>query len=201
MSDDPELPAEHGIVLARMSGDLSVEASFERLYQIYAPVVIGWLVVRVESPVVEDLFQDVWTVFYQRWQRWQQPPELNTPAARAVLSFLFRTVHLVTKAHHRAKQVHEPIEGFEAPDQRAAPERLIEALMLGRCLEIARTHCSEEDVQILTGKLAGVPAKEIARTLAVSEPAVDHRYRNALAQVRRQMQNVRTQSSGKGISG
>ena len=188
MSDDPELPAEHGIVSARMSGALSVEASFERLYQNYAPVVIGWLVVRVESAAVEDLFQDVWTVFYQRWRIWQQPPELNTLAARPVLSFLFRTVHLAAKAHHRGKQAHEPIEGLDPPDPGSAPQRLLEALTLSRCLEMARAHCCPEDVEILTGKLAGVPAKEIARTLAISEPAVDHRYRNALAQLRQLLQ-------------
>ena len=56
---------------SRVAGrTLSVEASFERLYQNYAPVVIGWLAVRVESSAVEDLFQDVWTVFYQRWRIW-----------------------------------------------------------------------------------------------------------------------------------
>ena len=184
-----------------MSGALSVEASFEHLYRTYAPVVIGWLAVRVESPAVEDLFQDVWTVFYQRWRIWRQPPEVNTPAARPVLSFLFRTVHLAAKAHNRGKQVHETIEGVDPVDHRAAPQRLLDALMLGRCLEIARTHCCPEDVQILTGKLAGVPAKEIARTLAISEPAVDHRYRNALAQVRQRLQSGRAQSDGSGRIG
>ena len=196
MSHDSELPAEHGIVSARVSGDLSVEASFECLYRNYAPVVIGWLTVRVESPAVEDLFQDVWTVFYQRWRIWQQPPELNTPGARPVLSFLFRTVHLAAKAHHRAKQTHEPIEEFDPPDQKAVPHRLLEALTLSRCFEIARAHCCSEDVEILSGKLAGVPAKEIARTLGISEPAVDHRYRNALAQIRQLLQY----GGGKGSS-
>ena len=61
MSDERELPPEHGIVSGRMSGALSVDASFESLYKIYAPVVIGWLVVRVESNMVEDLVQEVWT--------------------------------------------------------------------------------------------------------------------------------------------
>src|SRR5262245_58725335 len=46
-----------------------------------------------------------------------------------------------------------------------------------RRLDFAKTQCGEEDVAILTGKLAGIPAKEIARTLEISESAVDHRYR------------------------
>jgi DNA-directed RNA polymerase specialized sigma24 family protein len=194
MSDERELPPEHGIVSGRMSGALSVNASFERLYGIYASVVVGWLVVRVESNAVEDLVQDVWTVFYRRWQTWQQPPEMNTPAARPVLSFLFRTAHLAAKAHHRQKQVHEPIDGIDAPDHQAAPEKLFEILTLGRCLELARKYCCPEDVQILTGKLAGVPAKEIAHTLSISEPAVDHRYRNVLEYMRQQFQTSRVQS-------
>ena len=89
MNDERELPPEHAIVSGRMSGVLSVDTSFERLYKIYAAVVLGWLVIRVEPNAVEDLVQDVWTVFYRRWRIWQQPAEMNTPAARPVLSFLF----------------------------------------------------------------------------------------------------------------
>src|SRR5262249_3422549 len=157
-----QLPPEHEIVSGRTSGTLSVDVSFERLYTIYAPVVVGWLLVRVESNMVEDLVQDVWTVFYRRWRTWQQLPEMNTPAGRPVLSFLFGTVHLAPKAHHRAKIHHEPIEDLDPPDHRAAPQRLFETLTLARCLDLARKHCCPEDVQILIGKLAGVPAKEIA---------------------------------------
>ena len=39
MSDERELPPEHGIVSGRMSGALSVDHSFESLYKIYTPVV------------------------------------------------------------------------------------------------------------------------------------------------------------------
>jgi len=197
MSDERELPPEHGIVSGWMSGALSVDASFESLYKIYAPVVIAWLVVRVESNMVEDLVQDVWTVFYRRWRTWQQPPEMNTPAVRPVLSFLFRTVHLTAQAHHRGKLVHEPIEDHDPPDH-TAPQRLYEMLTLGRCLGLARKHCCPEDVQILTAKLAGVPAKEIARTLSISEPAVDHRYRNALEHLRQHVQSGHGRIHGTG---
>jgi DNA-directed RNA polymerase specialized sigma24 family protein len=58
------------------------------------------------------------------------------------------------------------------------------------CLELARAHCSPEDVAILTGKLAGICAREIARTLEMTEPTVDHRYRNALAFLRQQLQST-----------
>src|SRR5262245_46519790 len=189
MGGEQELPPEHGIVSARMRGDMSVDASFERLYGMYAPVVIGWLALRVEPYAVDDLLQDVWTVFYGRWRGWQQPVELDTPEARPVLSFLFRTVHLATKAHRRARRVHQPIEGHDLTDERMLPQRLIDGLMLARCLEFAKTHCSEEDVAILTGKLAGISAKEIARTLEISDSAVDHRYRNTLGYLRQHLQS------------
>lgn len=182
-----ELPSEHGIVSARMTGDLSADVSFERLYDIYARVVIGWLAVRVEPNMVDDLFQDVWTVFYGRWRTWQRPREMDIPEARPVLSFLFRTVHLVTKAHHRAFRVHESIDDHDMIDEKTAPQRLIETITFGQCLELARIHCSEEDLAILTGKLAGVSGREIARTLEISEPTVDHRYRTALAHLREQL--------------
>src|SRR5262245_60752071 len=126
----------------------------------------------------------------------RQPPELDTPEARPVLSFLFRTVHLATKAHRRASRAHEPIEDHDPVDETAMPQRLIEILTLSQCLELARMHCSPEDVAILTGKLAGISAREIARTLEMTEPAVDHRYRNALAYLRQQLQS--TNSGGIG---
>lgn len=80
MGDEEKLPLEHGIVSARMCGAMSVDTSFERLYRMYAPVVIGWLAIRVEPHAVDDLLQDVWTVFYGRWRAWQQPAELKPTA-------------------------------------------------------------------------------------------------------------------------
>src|SRR4030095_752550 len=103
MGDEKQLPPEHGIVSARMRGAMSIDGSFERLYRMYAPVVIGWLTLRVEPHAVDDLLQDVWTVFYGRWRSWQQPAELDTPEARPVLSFLFRTVPLATRGHRRSR--------------------------------------------------------------------------------------------------
>jgi DNA-directed RNA polymerase specialized sigma24 family protein len=190
MGDEQQLPPENGIVSARMRGAMSVDGSFERLYRMYAPVVIGWLAVRVEAYAVDDLLQDVWTVFYGRWRSWQQPAELDTPEARPVLSFLFRTVHLATKAHRRARRVHEQIEEHDLTDDRTMPERLIAGLTLASCLDFAKTHCGEEDVAVLTGKLAGISAKEIARTLEISESAVDHRYRNTLGYLRQHLQSA-----------
>jgi DNA-directed RNA polymerase specialized sigma24 family protein len=190
MGDEQQLPPEHGIVSARMCGAMSIDSSFERLYRMYAPVVIGWLALRVEPHAVDDLLQDVWTVFYGRWRSWQQPAELDTPEARPVLSFLFRTVHLATKAHRRARRVHEQIEDHDLTDDRTMPERLIEGLTLASCLDFAKTHCGEEDVAILTGKLAGISAKEIARTLEISESAVDHRYRNTVGYLRQHLQSA-----------
>jgi hypothetical protein len=75
-------------------------------------------------------------------------------------------------------------------DDRTGPERLIDGLTLASCLDFAKTHCGEEDVAILTGKLAGISAKEIARTLEISESAVDHRYRNTLGYLRQHLQSA-----------
>lgn len=72
------------------------------------------------------------------------------------------------------------------------PQRLVEMLTLGQCLEFAKTHCSEVDVAILTGKLAGISARDIARTLVISESAVDHRYRNTLGYLRQQLQSAKS---------
>ena len=79
MGDEQQLPPENGIISARMRGATSVDGSFERLYRMYAPVVIGWLALRVEPYAVDDLLQDVWTVFYGRWRSWQQPANSTRP--------------------------------------------------------------------------------------------------------------------------
>jgi DNA-directed RNA polymerase specialized sigma24 family protein len=198
MGNGPELPPEYGIVSARIGGALSVDASFKHLYEIYASVVQAWLVLRVETHAVEDLMQDVWTVFYRRWQSWQQSPEMDVPEARPVLSFLFRTVHLASKAHNRGRQNYDPIDGIDPPDQRVAPQRLFQRLLLGRCLELARTQCSPDDLEILLGKLGGVSAKDIARTLCISESAVDHRYRSVVEFLRGQLHSRPLESKGLG---
>ena len=40
---------------------------------------------------------------------------------------------------------------------------------------------------MLTAKLAGISAREIARTLQMTEAAVDHRFRNAIARIRERL--------------
>src|SRR5262249_11430283 len=122
-----------------------------------------------------------------RWRSWQHPAKPAPRQARPFLTFHFRTAHHATKAHRRARRVHEQIEEHDLTDGRTMPERLIDGLTLASCLDFAKSHCGEEDVAILTGKLAGISAKEIARTLEISESAVDHRYRNTLEYLRQHL--------------
>jgi DNA-directed RNA polymerase specialized sigma24 family protein len=55
---------------------------------------------------------------------------------------------------------------------------------LNRCLALARQISTPEEMDVLMGKLSGVPAAEIARSIGATEAAVDHRFRNALARLR-----------------
>jgi len=57
-------------------------------------------------------------------------------------------------------------------------------VQLGECLAAAKVSCTDQERAVLTAKLAGVPAREIARTLRITEAAVDHRFRNAVARIR-----------------
>jgi RNA polymerase sigma factor (sigma-70 family) len=181
---------EQPILRARARGQVSAEAAFEELYVLYAPSILGWLVLRVEATEAEDLLQDVWMIFYRRWQRWQFSPEMEAPEARPVLSFLFRTCQFVLRGHRRRLQSrsHEPLEGATAPDGMRGAQQVLQQVELGRCLELARRVCPEPELDVLLAKLAGVPAREIARTLEITEPAVDHRFRNAIARLQRQFQ-------------
>jgi RNA polymerase sigma factor (sigma-70 family) len=178
---------EQPILRARARGQVSAETAFEQLYALYAPAVLGWLVLRVEASDADDLLQDVWMVFYRRWQRWQFSPEMEAPEARPVLSFLFRTCHFVLKGHRRRQEfrTHDPMDAAEATDHSTGPRQLLRRVELGRCLELVRRLCPPLEQEVLLAKLAGVPAREIARTLDITELAVDHRFRNAIARLQK----------------
>src|SRR5882672_7755046 len=102
---------EAAILTACADRKLSKDEAFEELYRMYAPAVLGWLTLLVSRPSVDDLMQDVWTVFFQRWQRWEHLPEMEAPEAKPVLSFLFRTVQFVAKAHRRTAHADESLDG------------------------------------------------------------------------------------------
>ncbi|MFQ5788930.1 MAG: RNA polymerase sigma factor [Acidobacteriota bacterium] len=168
---------------------MSCDAAFEQLYEEYGSVVLGWLAVRVAPAAVDDLFQDVWLIFYARWRRWQFPAAMESPEARPVLSFLFRTCQYVVQGHRRlvSARARKQLDEQELADSRSAPDRLLRQVELGRCLSLARKVCPTTELDVLLAKLAGVPAREIARALGVTEAMVDHRYRSALARLRKEM--------------
>jgi RNA polymerase sigma factor (sigma-70 family) len=175
---------ERSILRARARGEVSADGSFEDLYRLYGPTVRGWLRFRVPGTLADDLMQDVWLIFHGRWQRWEFRPEMEAEAARPVLSFLFRTCHFVLRGHRRRAGREESAEDLEAVDERGA-ERLMRDVEAGRALELARRLCTADELDVLLPKLAGVPAREIAEALRISEPVVDHRFRNALARIRK----------------
>jgi DNA-directed RNA polymerase specialized sigma24 family protein len=179
-----ESAKEETVTQAWARGELSPDEAFVRLYQVYAPLVRTWLASRAGS-AADDLSQDVWTIFYRRCGEWKHRREHDDAGARPVLSFLFRTSHLVLRAHRRL-QANRPAQGLDgvadpAVDGQSSAD---EAIQLGQCLSAARLHCSDEDYAVLTAKLAGVPAREIGRTLQLTEATVDHRYRNAVERIR-----------------
>jgi len=177
------LASEHPILLARASGEVSADVSFERLYDLYQRPVYAWLSLRVPASDADDLAQDVWTIFYRRWQAWRFPAEL-VPEAKPVLSFLYRTCHL-TLAAFRRMQERDRADDLEQAGGLAAPiESWHRDLEIRQCLTAAKDACSPDELGILLGKLTGVSARTIARTLGVTESAVDHGYRRAIAKTR-----------------
>jgi len=178
---------EQTILRARATGEVSADQGFERLHALYAPSVLAWLRLRVPRADAEDLQQDVWMVLYDRWKRWEFRPEMEAPEARPVLSFLFRTCHFVLRGHARRAAVRAE-QPLEAAGEARAPQQGHSALELGRCLDLARRICPLEEQEVLAGKLAGIPAREIARSLAISEAVVDHRFRSAIARLKRRLE-------------
>jgi len=191
--DPSQTPLDNELVRARALGEISADASFNLLYRAYRATVLAWLSLRAEHAFVEDLAQDVWLIFYGRWQRWEYGVEAESEKARPVLSFLFRTCHFVAKGHRRSSAVrlHQSQEELSEPASPIGADELMRSVEADRCLEIARTVCSREELDVLGAKLAGLSAREIAEALDLTEAVVDHRYRNALTHIKKKIKLVR----------
>jgi RNA polymerase sigma factor (sigma-70 family) len=177
------LGSEYPILQARASGQVSAEVSFEQLYELYRKPVRAWLSLRLPSSDADDLAQDVWTIFYRRWQAWRFPAELP-PDAKPVLSFLYRTCHLTLAGFRRLQERHSADDLEQAGELAAPVDRWHRDLEVRQCLSAAKEACSSDELEILVGKLTGVSARSIARALGVTESAVDHGYRRAIAKTR-----------------
>ena len=184
-----EAPIENRVLRARARGDVSADAAFETLYREYRRTVSAWLTVRVDSTAVDDLAQDVWLIFYARFRRWEFGTEMESPEARPVLSFLFRTCQFVARGHKRlaSSRVVEPLETPEAVPVANGRDSMLRRLEATRALAIAKSVCRSNEMDVLLAKLSGMSAREIASTLSLSEAVVDHRYRNAIAKLRKKL--------------
>jgi len=187
---------EQTILTARRSGKLSCEESFRKLYELYGRSVLSWLLVRVPRDQADDLFQEVWTTFLVRWRNWEFREQLDAPEARPVLSFLFHTAAFVWKGHQRKDRRSEPLpEDHEEEACIAVQTHDMEAqIELGRCLDLAAKICTAEEIEVLVARLTGLSGAEIARALGLPETIVDHRYRDAIARLRRRLQSQETKS-------
>lgn len=179
---------EQEILRSRARGEVSADAAFERLYALHHPAVRAFLRLRARAAEAEDLVQDVWMIFHHRWRRWEFRPEMEAAEARPVLSFLYRTCQFVLQGHwRRAARAEEPIADRDAADARQGAERLLRDVEVGRCLGLAREVCTPGELEVLLAKLAGVPAREIARGLGITEAVVDHRFRGSLERLRKRL--------------
>lgn len=184
-----EATLENRVLRARARGEVSADDAFESLYREYGRIVFSWLAVRVDAPAVDDLAQDVWLIFYSRFRGWEFGVEKESPEARPVLSFLFRTCQYVARGHGRLASTRRS-EPLEAPEEVAVPngrDSMLRKLEATRALAIAKSVCAENEVDVLLAKLSGMSAREIAATLSVAESVVDHRYRNALSKLRKKL--------------
>lgn len=180
--------SEQEILNACRQREVSLEEAFEALYKLYAPLVRGWILVSLRKGEAEDLFQDIWIVFYRRWQQWRFLPEMEDAEARPVASFLYRTFRFSLEGYNRrAGRHHESIEDVELRDDPDTADRLLEQIEFGRCLDMARKICSRQEMDVLLAKLAGIPARDIAVALSITEAVVDHGYRKAITKLQKRL--------------
>jgi RNA polymerase sigma factor (sigma-70 family) len=194
MKDQYPLSSEQAVLRACAGGGVTSDQAFDRLYSLYAGPVLVWLRMRVRHEAADDLFQEVWRIFLRRWRNWQHLPAMDDPGARPVLSFLYRTSHFVLKAHQRRERAMQPLD--DAADPTRDPGAVVHSIDFGRCLALAKEICSPDELDVLLAKLAGVPIREIARTFDITEAVVDHRYRDAIARLRRRLR-VKAEEPGR----
>jgi RNA polymerase sigma factor (sigma-70 family) len=177
---------EQSILRARARGEVSCDVAFEEFYALYTPIVRGWAVFSARRDDAEDICQDVWIIFYRRWCSWRFLPEMEADEARPILSFLYRTFRFSVEGYRRrALRKHEVLDDVEAPAMLFAEDQLIRGIELNRCLDAARRLFSSDEIDILLAKLSGIPAREIAATLAITEAAVDHRFRKSIIRLQK----------------
>jgi DNA-directed RNA polymerase specialized sigma24 family protein len=186
--DEAPPSLENRLLRARARGEISTDAAFEKLFLEYGRLVASWLAVRADPSVVEDLAQDVWLIFYGRFRRWEFGVEMESSEARPVLSFLFRTCQFVARGHRRLAENRkkDPLDDDD-PRTSYSGQAVLRDVEASRALSIARRVCPEEELDVLLAKLAGLSAREIGKTLSMTEAVVDHRYRDAVARLRREM--------------
>jgi DNA-directed RNA polymerase specialized sigma24 family protein len=179
---------ESPVLQAFAEGRLTHEEAFAGLYGAYGRTTRGWLAARAPAADIDDLLQDVWSIFWRRWREWSSPVGVSPSDPRPLLSFLFRTCHLTLMARRRLAAVHATQSIEAAPDPATDGHRALEReVQLGECFSAARACCDDIDLAVLTGKLSGLSGREIARTVGLTEAAVDHRYRDALTRIRQQL--------------
>ena len=187
---DLESP-EQSVLRARAQGDLSCEEAFDQLYALYEPVVRGWFLMSVNRAEADDLCQDVWVVFFRRWVEWRFLPEMAEPDARPVASFLYRTFRFVIEAHRRSTaRKPERLDGLEVSQGPGEANKLLQQIDVGNCLHLAREVCSTKEMDVLLAKLADIPAREIAKTLLITESAVDHCFRRAVMRLQKRIKSA-----------
>ena len=190
MAPSAERSSEALILRARETGEISCDTAFERFHEAYASVLLAWFALRAHPAEIDDLAQDVWAIFYMRWRRWQFLPEMDVPDARPVLSFLYRTCNFVFLAHrrqHASRSQQLPLEVAETKASSQPVETILRTLEFGRALKIAKEICTPAELDVLAGRLAGVPLREVARATNSTEAVVDHRFRNAMAKLRKRL--------------
>ncbi|HXV61142.1 MAG TPA: RNA polymerase sigma factor [Vicinamibacteria bacterium] len=189
---------ENRLLRAMARGLISADDAFAQLYREYGRTVLAWLAVRTDVSIADDLAQDVWLIFYSRFRRWEFGTEMESPEARPVLSFLFRTARFVARAHHRlaATRKNEPLASGAERAVTNGQGRMLRKLEASRILERVHLLCPEDEVDVLLAKLSGMSAREIAKTLSITASVVDHRYRSALSRIRKAMKIERKKTNG-----
>src|SRR4029450_1641334 len=142
---------EPAILRARARGEVSADQSFERIPALYAPAVRTFGALRGRGPEADDVVQDVWTIFYQRWRRWEHRPEMEAEDAKPVLSFLYRTCQFAVMGHR--PQAVPPADLDEATAPRTSVDEPWREWEAGRCLALARRVLDDDELDVLLAKL------------------------------------------------
>ena len=166
------------------SDNVCADATYNKLYQDLAKSVWRFIYFKCgDSDQADDLVQDAFI------KLWQNCAKINPSKAKSYLFTVTNNAFLNEVAHKKVVQKHQSRYTFASNNE--SPEFLLEESEFNDKLQRAIANLTEaQRTAFLLNRIEGKKYKEIAEILNISLKAVEKRIGKALAQLRKEIENI-----------